>query len=687
MLKNMKISSRIWFGFGSVLGICGLLGATAVISMSLVKSDATKLNDEYVPEVAVANEVERSSLETMYEVRGYTYTYDEAFLKKGRANLEEVNKALKSAEDLAQKAKHLVKLPEQVKIAKTEVAEYTKLLEESQKEIGEMTAARHELDKNAGEFLAGIGGYINSQTQKMEKDIKDGAGRAKLQERFSKTVMSNDVVDLGNGVRVAAQKAQAVRDPKIAEAVMPNFDKMDKIFDELRPLTRTPEDQKNLDLADKAAHNYKKSMQEFLAAWTKLNEVSVKRGEAAEKVLAAAKATSKAGIDGTSSIAESTVGTLNVVSMILILGLLGALALGGFVAFTVSTTISNALSRISSSLGLSSRQVRDAAAQMSSASQQLASSSAEQASSIEETTASIEEMNGMVANNVENASRAAELSQKVASITESGNETMKHMEGSMTEILASNDQIEHLVKVIAGIGEKTKVMDEIVFQTKLLSFNASVEAERAGEHGRGFAVVAQEVGNLAQMSGKAAQEIAQILSESISKAETITNENKRKVESGSRLVSETATALKEILESSTAVNQGATQVLGASKEQASGIKQVGTAMNTLEKATQENSALAEEVASTSEEMASQCQGLDSIVNELTLLVHGRDGMETAHATQGTYSGQQHHAEGASVHHINAAPKAKKSFAAAPTMKKAVGSDLPASSGGDGWEKL
>jgi methyl-accepting chemotaxis protein len=324
---------------------------------------------------------------------------------------------------------------------------------------------------------------------------------------------------------------------------------------------------------------------------------------------------------------------------------------------------------------------------MSSASQQLASSSAEQASSIEETTASIEEMNGMVANNVENASRAAELSQKVASITESGNETMKHMEGSMTEILASNDQIEHLVKVIAGIGEKTKVMDEIVFQTKLLSFNASVEAERAGEHGRGFAVVAQEVGNLAQMSGKAAQEIAQILSESISKAETITTENKRKVESGSRLVSETATALKEILESSTAVNQGATQVLGASKEQASGIKQVGTAMNTLEKATQENSALAEEVASTSEEMASQCQGLDSIVSELTLLVHGHDSVEGA-GQQGGYSAPSQHASGASVHHINSAPKMKKMASAAPAMKKAVGSDLPpVSSSGDGWEKL
>jgi methyl-accepting chemotaxis protein len=240
------------------------------------------------------------------------------------------------------------------------------------------------------------------------------------------------------------------------------------------------------------------------------------------------------------------------------------------------------------------------------------------------------------------------------------------------------------VRVIAAIGEKTKVMDEIVFQTKLLSFNASVEAERAGEHGRGFAVVAQEVGNLAQMSGKAAQEISHILSESIVKAETITTENKRKVEGGGQLVSETASALKEIQESAGAVTSGANQVLSASKEQASGIKQVNVAMTTLEKATQENSALAEEVASTSEEMASQCQGLDSIVSELTRLVHGKDQVDGA-STMAHNVGQQHHGAQGNGHGSNHAAKAKKP----PSMiKKHVAEESTKSSAsGDGWEKL
>jgi aerotaxis receptor len=186
------------------------------------------------------------------------------------------------------------------------------------------------------------------------------------------------------------------------------------------------------------------------------------------------------------------------------------------------------------------------------------------------------------------------------------------------------------------------------------------------------------------MSGKAAQEISHILSESIVKAETITTENKRKVEGGGHLVSETASALKEIQENASSVTSGANQVLSASKEQASGIKQVNVAMTTLEKATQENSALAEEVASTSEEMASQCQGLDGIVAELTRLVHGKDQVDSS-STMAANVGQQHHGAQGNGHNTNHAAKAKK-----PTsmIKKHAAEDThsPAPSG-DGWEKL
>jgi methyl-accepting chemotaxis protein len=309
-------------------------------------------------------------------------------------------------------------------------------------------------------------------------------------------------------------------------------------------------------------------------------------------------------------------------SIIAVIGLIVAMILGIALSNGITRPIKIAIEGMTSA----TEQVSAAALQLSSASQELSSGASEQASSIEETSASLEEMGGMVQNNVTNAQKAKDLAGQVKQVSEMGDASMEKLQSSMKEILESNEKIEQLVKVIGEIGEKTKVMDEIVFQTKLLSFNASVEAERAGEHGRGFAVVAQEVGNLAQMSGKSAQEISQIVTSSIRQAEAITAENKKKVEQGNSYVIETGKYLKEIMNSAATVTDGAQQVVAASQEQASGIKQINLAMSNLDKATQQNASMAEETASTSEELSAQTGTLNDLVADLVRLVDGSSAM-------------------------------------------------------------
>lgn len=105
----------------------------------------------------------------------------------------------------------------------------------------------------------------------------------------------------------------------------------------------------------------------------------------------------------------------------------------------------------------------------------------------------------------------------------------KSNQNMMMSVEKSNANIEEIIQVIHEISNKTKVINEIVFQTKLLSFNASVEAARAGEQGKGFSVVAEEIGSLAAMSGNAAQEISAMLTESTTKVEKIVNTTKSEV--------------------------------------------------------------------------------------------------------------------------------------------------------------
>ncbi len=308
-------------------------------------------------------------------------------------------------------------------------------------------------------------------------------------------------------------------------------------------------------------------------------------------------------------------------SFVLIAGFI-AIIIGVILAVVITRSISVPIQKACREIGDSSMQVTSASEQLSGASQELSSLSSEQAASIEETSASIEEITGMVQNNVDSATKCAELSEEVFQSSSQGNIEMEELIQSMKTILMSNENIQQLVQVIGEIGEKTAIIDEIVFQTKLLSFNASVEAERAGEHGRGFAVVAQEVGNLAQMSGKAAEEISRIVNDSVKAAKDIAKENRESVEAGNTVLVKTADALKAITVQSNSLKENVNNILVASKEQANGIQQVNTAIGELDKATQQNASTAEETASAGEELNAQAASLSSIIGELMSVITG-----------------------------------------------------------------
>ena len=287
-----------------------------------------------------------------------------------------------------------------------------------------------------------------------------------------------------------------------------------------------------------------------------------------------------------------------------------------------SVGLIEAIQKLSEELFNNSKQVSSATQEIADASQKMAESSSEQASSIEETSASLEQLTGMTDNNVEHAEQSHLIASEVKTVSQKGTLAIGQLVSSMKLIMSSNAKIQELVKVISEIGEKTAIIDEIVFQTKLLSFNASVEAERAGEHGRGFAVVAQEVGNLAQVSGKAALEISSIVKGSINNAESITSENKKNVEAGDKLVAETAGILKEIESSTVSSTEYAKQILVSSKEQATGLKQINAAITQLDKATQTNASSSSQTAAASEGLHAQARSLEDIVSRLIHLVKG-----------------------------------------------------------------
>src|ERR1035438_4327550 len=129
----MKLGTKIIAGFTGLILIAILLGATAVWKMSSVRTIATVLAGEYMPATGVANNVERESLQTMFEMRGYAFTEDTNFLTKSLANLAEVKKYLQDAEQLAIKSgdQNLHFLKQAAEKAEAKALEYEELAKQT----------------------------------------------------------------------------------------------------------------------------------------------------------------------------------------------------------------------------------------------------------------------------------------------------------------------------------------------------------------------------------------------------------------------------------------------------------------------------------------------------------------------------------------------------------------------------
>jgi methyl-accepting chemotaxis protein-1 (serine sensor receptor) len=200
----------------------------------------------------------------------------------------------------------------------------------------------------------------------------------------------------------------------------------------------------------------------------------------------------------------------------------------------------------------------------------------------------MEEMTSTVKQNAENASHANQLARGAREQAERGGEVVAQAVDAMQAINQASRKIADIVGLI----------DEIAFQTNLLSLNAAVEAARAGEQGRGFAVVAAEVRNLAQRSAGAAKEIKALIKDSVDKIHT-----------GSTLVDQSGKALAGIVESVKKVTEIVAEIAAASQEQSAGIDQVNHAVLQMDEMTQQNAALVEEAAAAARSMQEQAAEL------------------------------------------------------------------------------
>lgn len=269
--------------------------------------------------------------------------------------------------------------------------------------------------------------------------------------------------------------------------------------------------------------------------------------------------------------------------------------------FTVVKDIVNSMKKITVDLDDSSKSVAAASSQLQAASEKLAEGSTEQASSIQETSSTLEETSSMIQQNNENTKQAASLAQKSKDYASKSTQKMLEMTSAMQKLQNSSEEISKIIKVI----------DDIAFQTNLLSLNAAVEAARAGDIGKGFAVVAEEVRTLAQRSAQAAKDTTVIIEHNINLSQN-SAEITKLVQDSITEIDVHSKKLSDLLE----------EISVATNEQSQGVEQINKAVSQMEMVINSNATTAEESAAASKALYAQTLSMDKIISQLKDFVEG-----------------------------------------------------------------
>lgn len=279
------------------------------------------------------------------------------------------------------------------------------------------------------------------------------------------------------------------------------------------------------------------------------------------------------------------------------------------------------------------------AEQIQTVSRDLKQASEDQMDTLNSTVSCSHEISSMMVRTQDNTKSLDNEASVLSTMTQEGSNIVSEMVSTSIEIKEGSqlfkeemernlNELYTTLHLIKNISEKTKLINDIVFQTKLLSFNASVEAARAGESGKGFSVVAEEIGKLAKMSGHTADEITKIVEQSTRaidealaktkhKTDTLLSQSMEKNELGYKSTMHCADVFKEIADKINYINSTTKEIALATKEQSIGVQELDVAIIKLQEMADRNNLVASQSTEQAHEFEKQTQNLIKMHQGLT----------------------------------------------------------------------